>query len=89
MEVHDQGRAQGAQARANVTRKSVFVAFDFTVASDKSLTNRLMSMRNDAFKQLGDTDLADGKIQGSRAEVHDHGVKDFTPEARTRSSCAR
>ena len=43
-----------ALKRAKVSRKSVFVAFDFTVASDKSLTNRLLAIRNDAFKQLGD-----------------------------------
>jgi hypothetical protein len=54
-----------ALKRAKVTRKSVDVAFDFTVASDKSLTNRLLAMRNDAFRQLGDTDLADGTSQGA------------------------
>jgi hypothetical protein len=69
-----------ALKRAKVKRKSVFVAFDFTVASDKSLTNRLLAMRNDAFRQLGDTDLADGKIQGSAPKYTITDVKDFTPE---------
>src|SRR3954447_16311337 len=68
-----------ALKRAHVSRKSVFVAFDFTVASDKSLTNRLLAMRNDAFKQLGDTDLADGKIQGSAPKYAITSVQDFTP----------
>ena len=69
-----------ALKRAKVKRGSVFVAFDFTVASDKSLTNRLLAMRNDAFKQLGDTDLADGKIQGSAPKYTITEVKDFTPD---------
>jgi len=69
-----------ALKRAHVKRRSVFVAFDFTVASDKSLTNRLLAMRNDAFRQLGDTDLADGKIQGSAPKYTITDVKNFTPE---------
>jgi hypothetical protein len=50
-----------------------------TVASDKSLTNRLLAMRNDAFRQLGDTDLADGAIQGAAPKYTITSVKDFTP----------
>jgi hypothetical protein len=69
-----------ALKRANVARKSVFVAFDFTVASDKSLTNRLLSIRNDAFRQLGDTDLADGKVQGKAPNYTITEIKDFTPD---------
>jgi hypothetical protein len=68
-----------ALKRAKVTRKSVDVAFDFTVASDKSLTDRLLSMRNDAFRQLGDTDLADGTIQGAAPKYTITQVKDYTP----------
>jgi len=68
-----------ALKRANVKRKSVYVTFDFTVASDKSLTSRLLAMRDDAFKQLGDTDLADGKVQGTAPKYTITEVKDFTP----------
>src|SRR3954454_24338497 len=69
-----------ALKRAKVSRKSVFVAFDFTVASDKSLTSRLLAMRNDAFKQLGDTNLADGTIQGSAPKYTITRVKNFLAE---------
>jgi hypothetical protein len=69
-----------ALKRAKVSRKSVDVAFDFTVASDKSLTSRLLAMRNDAFKQLGDTNLTDGTIQGSAPKYTITDVKNFTPE---------
>ena len=67
-----------ALKRAGVSRKSVYVAFDFTVASDRSLTSRLLAIRNDAFKQLGDTNLADGKIQGAAPKYAITSVQDFT-----------
>src|SRR3954452_2993388 len=73
-----------ALKRAGVARKSVYVAFDFTVASDKSLTSRLLAMRNDAFKQLGDTNLADGKIQGAAPKFTITDVKDYTPTENSR-----
>jgi hypothetical protein len=42
----------------------MFLAWDFTVASERSIQGRLLAMRNDAFAQLGDTTLADGVVQG-------------------------
>ncbi|MDX6655441.1 MAG: hypothetical protein QOH62_234 [Solirubrobacteraceae bacterium] len=71
---------RSALKRAKVSRKSVYLAWDFTVASDKSLTGRLLAMRNDAFKQLGDTNLADGTVQGIPPKYAITEVKDFTPE---------
>ncbi len=67
------GKAKGARAKqmasifktlkkAGIPSKSLYLAWDFTVASEKSLSGRFLAMRNDAFKQLGDTDLKDGKI---------------------------
>ena len=50
--------------RAGIARGQLYEAWDFTIASEKSLTSRLLSIRNDAFAQLGDTNLADGKVQG-------------------------
>jgi hypothetical protein len=55
-----------ALAKAKVKRdKSLFLAWDFTVASRQSLSSRLLHIRDDAFKQLGDTNLADGAIAGA------------------------
>jgi hypothetical protein len=55
-----------ALAKAKVKRdKSLFLAWDFTVASRQSLSSRLLHIRDDAFKQLGDTNLADGTIAGA------------------------
>jgi hypothetical protein len=47
-----------------VARRSLYLAWDFTTASVRNTTGRLMSMRNRAFAALGDHDLADGKVQG-------------------------
>jgi hypothetical protein len=51
--------------KARVQRKNLYLAWDFTTASTQSTTGRLLSMRNDAFRRLGDTNLADGKVRGS------------------------
>jgi hypothetical protein len=51
--------------RAGVKRKSLYLAWDFTVASRRNLTERVLHMRDDAFALLGDTTLADGQVQGS------------------------
>jgi hypothetical protein len=50
---------------AGIQRSSLYLAWDFTVASDQNNTSRELSMRNAAFAQLGDSNLADGQAQGS------------------------
>ncbi len=50
--------------RAGISRRNLYEAWDFTVASRPDLTARLLSIRNNAFAQLGDHNLADGKVQG-------------------------
>jgi hypothetical protein len=52
-------------ARAGIKRRSLYLAWDFTVASWQSLAARMLHIRNDAFAQLGDRDLGDLKVQGS------------------------
>src|SRR3954453_12733891 len=52
-------------AKAGVKRDGLFLAWDFTVASERNLTERMLHIRDDAFAQLGDTNLTDLKIQGS------------------------
>jgi hypothetical protein len=63
---------------AGVSESSVYLTWDFTVASDRSLTARLLSIRGNAFRQLGDTNLADGVIQGRPPSFTVTGVQDFT-----------
>ncbi len=49
---------------AGIERSSLYLAWDFTVASDANNTERMLAMRNDAFAQLGDTDLENGIPEG-------------------------
>jgi len=51
--------------KAGVAREELYLAWDFTVASAPSTTGRLLSIRDRAFAELGDTNLADRTIQGS------------------------
>ena len=50
--------------KAGVERDSLYMAWDFTVASRDSVTDRAVTIRDDAFARLGDTDLADRIIDG-------------------------
>ena len=51
--------------KAGIKRDSLFLAWDFTVASERNLTERMLHIRDDAFAQLGDTNLKDMKIAGA------------------------
>ncbi|HEY3187474.1 MAG TPA: hypothetical protein VGJ70_08360, partial [Solirubrobacteraceae bacterium] len=50
---------------AGIARADLFLAWDFTVASARSLSGRLLAIRDDAFAGLGDRRLADLKVEGS------------------------
>ena len=50
---------------AGIARTDLFLAWDFTVASERNLAERSLHIRDDAFAALGDTDLADGQVTGS------------------------
>ena len=43
-----------AVGRSGVDRSQLFAAWDFTVASQRNLSERLLTMRDDAFDRLGD-----------------------------------
>jgi hypothetical protein len=49
---------------AGIARSNLYLAWDFTVASDANNSGRELSMRNDAFAQIGDTNLSDGVVEG-------------------------
>ncbi|MGB6426465.1 MAG: hypothetical protein WBF18_14390 [Solirubrobacterales bacterium] len=50
---------------AGIRRANLYVAWDFTVASDQNIARRALHIRDDAFSQLGDTELADGVVAGA------------------------
>lgn len=51
--------------RAGIARGDLYLAWDFTVASARSITERMLTMRDDAFAKLGDTDLSDLTVDGA------------------------
>jgi hypothetical protein len=67
--------------KAHIKRKDLYLAWDFTVASDQNIAARMLHIRDEAFAQLGDTNLADGVVQGSAPafNVNVGGVQNFTP----------
>jgi hypothetical protein len=57
-------RVLAGVAAAGVGTEGLYQAWDFTVASQRNLSERVLHMRDDAFRQLGDTDLDDRRVQG-------------------------
>src|SRR3954451_11179488 len=78
--------------RARISTDGLWGAWHFTVASERNLSERMLHIRDDAFAQLGDTNLADGKVAGSapryliNPDLPDgqqpdvDGIQDFTPD---------
>jgi hypothetical protein len=56
--------------KSGVGRNNLYMAWDFTVGSAKSLTRTLLHIRNASFRTLGDKNLADGKIAGHAPTFH-------------------
>jgi hypothetical protein len=62
--------------QAGIARSDLYLAWDFTVASAQSLAGRMLHIRDDAFAQLGDTNLADRKVQGKAPTFTINSVSD-------------
>jgi hypothetical protein len=69
----------GKLAKAGIERGDLYLAWDFTVASEKSLTSRMLAIRDDAFHQLGDDNLADLKVDGNAPTFAVTSVENFQP----------
>lgn len=50
--------------RAKIQRSTLYLAWDFTVASDENNSARALSMRDQAFGTIGDSNLSDRTLQG-------------------------
>ena len=68
-----------ALGAAGIGRSDLYLAWDFTVASRRSLTGRMLHIRDDAFAQLGDTNLADLTVQGSSPQYSISSTTDYAP----------
>ena len=57
----------------------IYRAWSFTVASERSLAGRMLHIRDDAFRALGDTNLRDLKVAGKAPAFTIDTVTDLTP----------
>ncbi len=64
--------------KAGIDRKSLYLAWDFTVASETNLTERALAIRNEAFAALGDKTMADQKVQGRAPQFTIDSTTDYT-----------
>ena len=65
--------------KAGVKRRALYLAWDFTVASERSLSERMLHIRDSAFRALGDRNLKDLKVAGSSPAFTIDSVADLTP----------
>ena len=67
-------------AQAGWSRADVYLAWDFTTASTKNVTGRLVGIRDDAFAQLGVTraDLGAGRVTGRSPAFSVDSVVNYT-----------
>ena len=65
--------------KAGIKRRSLYLAWDFTVASRQSLAGRALHIRDAAFRALGDTNLRDLKVQGRSPAFTVDLVQERTP----------
>lgn len=66
-------------AEAGIKRRSLYLAWDFTVASDQNIAERELFIRNDAFRQLGDRKLGDLKVKGASPAFTVTTATEFSP----------
>jgi hypothetical protein len=70
--------------KAGIERESLYLAWDFTVASDLNIAGRALGMRDDAFAMLGDSDLDDQTVDGDSPPFQVTEVENFTPAENAR-----
>src|SRR5215213_5819104 len=69
----------GALRKARIKRRGIYRAWSFTVASERSLAGRMLHIRDDAFRRLGDRNLGDLKVAGKAPAFTITKVTDLTP----------
>jgi hypothetical protein len=66
--------------RAGIERDDLYLAWDFTVATARTLASRALSIRDRAFAELGDHNLGDRRVDGSPPPFRITRIIDFTPQ---------
>jgi hypothetical protein len=68
--------------RAGIRRRDLHSAWDFTIATQQNLSQRLLHIRNRAFAELGDRDLGDLKVGGAAPQFTVDSVTQQTPDVK-------
>ncbi len=64
---------------AGIRRSNLYLAWDFTVATDENIAARELHIRDDALASLGDTSPGNGVMDGSAPSFQVTQVDNFTP----------
>ncbi len=75
-------RIFNALRHAGIDRPSLYETWDFTIASRQGLSSRMLAIRNSAFAQLGDHNLADNKVAGRAPSFTVTSTDSLTPTLR-------
>jgi hypothetical protein len=59
-----------------IPRSNLYMAWDFTIASEHSIAGRALALRDNALSALGDTTPGDGVVNGSAPTFHITSVED-------------
>jgi hypothetical protein len=62
-----------------IPRANLYMAWDFTVASENSIAGRALTLRNAALAELGDTTPGDAVVDGDSPTFDITGTTDFVP----------
>jgi hypothetical protein len=63
---------------AGIRRSNLYLAWDFTVATDENIAARELHIRDDALASLGDTTPGNGVLDGSAPDFNVTTIDDFT-----------
>jgi len=62
--------------KAKIKRSELYLAWDFTVASNENNYRRALHMRDEAFKSIGDASMGDNVVQGAAPDFNVTSVED-------------
>ena len=70
-----------------IDRGNLYLAWDFTVASTRNISERMLSIRDRGLAELGDTTPGDGVMQGNAPAINVTSVVDFPLDCSTPGTC--
>ena len=68
--------------QAGIRRRDLYSAWDFTIATQQNLSQRLLHIRNRAFAEPGDRDLGDLQVEGAAPQFTVDSVTQQTPDVK-------